>query len=164
MPGPPPLPEDARDAGHLNVLSILHYVWVGLGGVGLLFLVGHYMMMKSMTGFMSASLERANEEIEKERLANDPEAPATEIPEGFFDFAFEAMMMFYVLIGLLVFIAMVMNFLVARAISKRQWRVFIIVVSALNCLSFPLGTALGVFTLVVMCRPSVAHSFSRAAP
>ena len=37
------------------------------------------------------------------------------------------------------------------------------VIAALECLSVPLGTLLGVFTLVVLSRPSVRDSFDRPA-
>jgi len=40
-------------------------------------------------------------------------------------------------------------------IKTRQRRVFSIVVAAFNCIIFPIGTVLGVFTLVVLVRPSV---------
>jgi hypothetical protein len=40
-------------------------------------------------------------------------------------------------------------------IQNRRRRIFSIVVAAINCVLFPFGTVLGVFTLVVLVRPSV---------
>jgi hypothetical protein len=40
-------------------------------------------------------------------------------------------------------------------IQTRQRRIFSIVVAAINCVLFPFGTVLGVFTMVVLVRPSV---------
>jgi ABC-type Fe3+ transport system permease subunit len=43
--------------------------------------------------------------------------------------------------------------------DRRQW-MGIIVLSAIICLNMPLGTGLGVFTIVVLNRPSVRSLFS----
>jgi hypothetical protein len=42
-----------------------------------------------------------------------------------------------------------------RAIAQRKWRVFSLVMAGVNCASFPLGTLLGVFSFIVLLRPSV---------
>ncbi len=39
--------------------------------------------------------------------------------------------------------------------SARRHRTFSIVIASLSCMSFPFGTILGVFTLIVLVRPSV---------
>lgn len=46
-----------------------------------------------------------------------------------------------------------------RCIAARRHYTFCIVIAALTCLSFPLGTALGVFTLIVLTRPTVKGLF-----
>jgi len=44
--------------------------------------------------------------------------------------------------------------------SYKQWsRVFVIVVSALNCLNIPIGTAIGVYSLWAMMKPEVLELF-----
>ena len=42
-----------------------------------------------------------------------------------------------------------------RCLRSRRNRTFVMVVAAIMCLSFPIGTALGVWTLVVLGRPEV---------
>jgi hypothetical protein len=42
-----------------------------------------------------------------------------------------------------------------RLISLRRRRTFSLVVAGINCASFPFGTVLGVFTFIVLARPSV---------
>jgi hypothetical protein len=42
------MPEDRRDTEQLKLLVIFHYVLAGLGVLGLLFLLGHFMMMQTM--------------------------------------------------------------------------------------------------------------------
>jgi len=58
--------------------------------------------------------------------------------------------------------AAAMAFLTARAgrrISERRAHSFCTVVAALNCIYFPFGTLLGVFSLIVLKRPAVREAF-----
>jgi hypothetical protein len=57
----------------------------------------------------------------------------------------------------------VLDLLAGRYLAEARNRGFCMVVAALNCLSVPLGTALGVFTFVVLARPSVEARFARVA-
>jgi hypothetical protein len=66
------------------------------------------------------------------------------------------------MIGAIFLVAcMVLNFLATRLINQRKGRTFSMVVAGLNCLSFPFGTALGVFTLVVLARQTVINSYQK---
>ena len=47
-----------------------------------------------------------------------------------------------------------------RRLAKYRSHTYCLVVAALLCLFMPLGTALGVFTLIVLMRPSVKQLFS----
>ena len=49
-----------------------------------------------------------------------------------------------------------------RFISQRRRYTFCLVVSAVNCMFFPFGTALGVYTLIVLNREYVKAEFSRS--
>ena len=46
-----------------------------------------------------------------------------------------------------------------RSIGQRRRRTFCLVVAGLECLMMPFGTALGVFTIIVLMRPSVEQLF-----
>ncbi len=46
-----------------------------------------------------------------------------------------------------------------RSIKQRQRYWFVFVIACIQCAFFPFGTALGVFTIVVLCRPSVKRLF-----
>jgi hypothetical protein len=48
----------------------------------------------------------------------------------------------------------------ARCLQTYRHRVFYIVVAALCCRHAPLGTVLGVFTLIVLMRPTVVDLFN----
>lgn len=52
---------------------------------------------------------------------------------------------------------------VARYISRRRHYTFCIVAAALACLFMPLGTILGVFTIIVLSRASVKPLFGVSA-
>lgn len=53
--------------------------------------------------------------------------------------------------------------LAGKRITQRTGHTFIFVMAILNCLSMPFGTALGVFTIVVISRPSVKALFHPAS-
>lgn len=57
----------------------------------------------------------------------------------------------------------VLNLLAGRALQTRNNYVLILVTSAVNCLNVPLGTLLGIFTLVLLSDPAVRAIFDHAA-
>ena len=56
-----------------------------------------------------------------------------------------------------------LNFFVARNLGKRKGHLYCIIIAGLTCLSFPLGTILGVFTIMVLLRPTVKQAFGVAS-
>ncbi|MHC4489391.1 MAG: hypothetical protein ACYSW7_09510, partial [Planctomycetota bacterium] len=74
-------------------------------------------------------------------------------------------------IGLL-FVLMAMLFITAgwtlaiciviagRCLSKRKRYMFCLVIAAITCTFMPFGTVLGVFTIIVLMRPSVKELFT----
>jgi len=50
-------------------------------------------------------------------------------------------------------------YIAGRFLGERSHYTYCFVIAILSCLSFPLGTVLGVFTLVVLSRPSVKARF-----
>lgn len=126
-----------QDRDHLRLLSIMHYVFAGLGILGLGFLVLHYAMMRT---FMSP-----------EFMKQEPNPP----PEAFMDM----LVWFYVAFAALVVLGMVLNVMAARRLKARRGRTFCMIVAALDLLQMPLGTLLGIFTLLVLSRDSVRRTF-----
>ncbi len=49
-----------------------------------------------------------------------------------------------------------------RCIMKRRRRMLSLVMAGIMCVFFPFGTALGVFTLVLLMRPSVTELYGEA--
>lgn len=58
----------------------------------------------------------------------------------------------------------VLKLLTGFWIKRRRRRVPALLVAGLTCLSMPFGTIIGVFTLIVLLRPSVAALFGSVEP
>lgn len=130
------------DANHLKILSIGYYVYAGITAL-MSFIAVIYMVMG--WALMSG------------KIPSGP-SPSTTMPNenemvgGLF---LSLGSIFFVII-----IAMaILCFLVARYISARKHPVFCMVIAAICCLNIPLGTIIGVFTFVVLGRPSVKSLF-----
>jgi hypothetical protein len=53
----------------------------------------------------------------------------------------------------------VLNVISGLCLRARKYRAFSLVVACVNCLHIPLGTVLGVFTIVVLVRDSVRELY-----
>jgi hypothetical protein len=124
-----------QDRQYLQLLSIFHYVVGGLTALIGCFPIFHLTIGLSMLfgGFMTADMEGV---------------------------VFSTLFgLLFTLIPLLI-ILFFWGLAAATAVSgyfiqTRQRRIFSIVIAAINCAMFPFGTVLGVFTIIVLARPSV---------
>jgi hypothetical protein len=140
---PPPWRDQRRvDADHLRLLSIFHYVFAGLGLLVLGFLYLHYRVMRWVFTNPNAWQHHG------------PPPPPQLFPFIGWIYVFAAVM---------IVLGMVLNVLSARYLARRRARVFSLVVAGLDCLQMPFGTALGVFTLIVLLRDSVAREYEEVA-
>jgi hypothetical protein len=125
------------DLNHLKILSICFYVKAGLVALTSLFF-SIYIILGLIV--MSVSPPRQHNE------------PPPEVLGGIFVVMGVVLMaIFFVLAGL--------AFWAGRSISKRKNYTFIMIIAGLVCLSMPLGTILGVFTIIVLLRDSVKTLF-----
>ena len=169
---------DAQDEAHLNLISVLHYVMGGLYLLGIGFVVIHFMIM----GFFlrhaeaeankppaisvavtppSASEPDVASPPQTAPSAAHPSSPPAPFPKEIIPF----FIAFYVVIGFFLVVLCVCNILSGLYVRKRKNRTFSFVIAGVNCLQFPLGTALGVFTFIVLSRPAVKTDYdSRALP
>lgn len=123
---------------YLEVLAIAHYVYAAL-----IAFVALVMLLMATIGLMGFASGRGMHMGSGMRMD----------PAGCFLSAF---------IGLapLVVIAMaVVSFLVGRWLQQRRQWLPIVVVSVLNALNVPLGTLLGVFTIIVLVGDDVRAAF-----
>jgi hypothetical protein len=127
--------QPARDREHLRVLAVFHFVLAGMLFIGIAFLFVHHQIM-------GAFFE--NPEFWKNQ--NNPGPP----PEFF-----HAFIWLYVFLGFILVAATSLNILSGLCLYYRKYRMFSMAVGGLNCLQFPFGTALGVFTILVLMRDSV---------
>jgi hypothetical protein len=143
MPNLTPLPRDQRkiDADHLNLLAIFHFVGAGLAVLGILFLLGHYAMMHTV--------------FSNPKFFENQKQPMPVPPEQIF-----AVMKWFYLAGAVWFVSSgVLNLISGLCLRARKNRTFSLVVAGINCLHIPLGTVLGVFTIVVLIRESVRELY-----
>ena len=57
-----------------------------------------------------------------------------------------------------------LSYLAAKWLGEGKNGTFCLVVGALHCVGFPLGTALGVFSILVLNRPGVKAWFEARKP
>lgn len=120
---------------NLETLAILHYVWGGLKIFASLFILIYVLMGIGMV--------------------------AGGVYEGDFGMQF-AGGMFLVFGGisfLLVVAIGILNILCGRYLQQKKNRVFCIVMSALACMNAPLGTLLGIFTIIEIEKPEIKAMF-----
>lgn len=137
---PPPLRDQRKvDEQHLKTLSVLHFVGAGLAVLGLLFLLGHYALFQA--------------------VFSDPKIWADQKHGPRPDELFAIFRWFYLVAGIWFVGSGILNLMSGFFIRARKRRVLSIVVAGSNCLHMPLGTVLGVFTIVVLMRDSVRELY-----
>ena len=133
----------SRDHEHLKVLSICWYVIAGLNALGGCFATIYIAMGAA---FMAVP----------PNATTQPGQPAPPPPE-----AVGGVLMGVggCLMALALGIA-ALSFFTARGLARQRNRTFCMIVAGITCLSVPIGTVLGVFTLMVLSRPSVKQMFA----
>jgi hypothetical protein len=145
-PQSPPLPyasppQVSADSEHLRLLALFHYI---LGGIIMLF---------SSCAILHVGMGIAM--IVKPSLFQGP--PGSPPPPAFMGYFFTAIGSAVIVAGWAFGGATIYS---GRCIARRRYRIFSCVLAGVNCLSVPFGTLLGVFTLIVLCRPSVKSLYS----
>lgn len=130
------------DKQHLDLLSVFHFVGAGFALLGLGFVLVHFALFNAVFN---------NPDIWKG--AKSP--PPTEI--------FDTLKIVYLALGGWMGTSLVFNLLAGFYLRARKHRTFCFIVAAFDCLHMPLGTVLGIFTIVVLARDSVRESFETKA-
>ena len=127
-----------QDAEHLQLLSLFHY---SVGGIAALFAclpfihiaIGIFMIVSPSTfgGHGNA-------------------------PPPWFGWLFVIIGGMIVLMGWLIASLMIIS---GRCLARRKHYLFSLVVAGISCMFVPFGTVLGVFTIMVLLRPSVKALF-----
>lgn len=126
-----------QDLEHLNLLAVFYYIMAGLIGLGGFIPIIHVAM-----GLFMISTART---------------------KGGADAELATVGMFFVLFAAAIMLALwalaVCTALAGRFLQQQRHYIFCMVVAALLCTNAPLGTTLGVFTIIVLVRPSVKTLF-----
>lgn len=128
-----------EDSQHLRLLAIFHYVLGGLGALFSLFPLIHVAVGIAM--LLSGS-----------SFSDKTGSP----PPPFVGWLFIILGGFFVLLGLAASICIALS---GRFISLRRRYLFSFVVACVECMFVPFGTILGIFTIVVLSRPSVKQGY-----
>jgi hypothetical protein len=135
-----------KDLEHLKILSILFYVLAGLCLFPVLFGILYMVMGVSFGAIMMSS--------DIPHKAGDPP------PE-----IFGAFFVVFGAIFSVVFLAFgILALKAGRNLAKKQGYTFAFVTACIVCLWMPLGTILGVFTIIVLMRDSVKQLFDGVQP
>jgi len=123
------------DAEHLRLLAIFHFVSAGFSLLGVLFSSLYFVLFQV--------------------IFSNPEAFA-QSQQGAPPAEFVTLLRWFTGIFIVWFlVSCVGNLLSGFFLRARRHRTFSMVVAGINCLHIPLGTILGVFTLIVLGRESV---------
>jgi hypothetical protein len=154
LPDPIPYASSAStqavDAGHLSAVSICHYVWgvlvMAFSSIFIIHVVMGLMIARGAVPFSPAPMPAPTGATSQAAIVTPPAPPPA---------------LGYLMAGMggcAVFVGWTLGILTivsGRLISLRRRRTFSLVVAGINCASFPFGTVLGVFTFIVLARPSV---------
>lgn len=129
-----------RDAEHLKLLSLFHYIRGGLTAAFSCFAL-IYVIMGAVFAGTSVFARNSN---------NAPPA-------------FVGVLLFFIgsAVILVAWTWAAAVIYAGRCLSQRKNRTYCMVIAGISCLFMPYGTILGVFTLIVLQRPTVKQMFDR---
>lgn len=133
-----------QDQEHLRLLSLFHYVVAGLGALVSLLWPGIYVVLGLFMVLAPVS------------TWDKSQAPPAAMGWMFVVIG-GVFMLFGLAFAVLVFIA-------GRSLATRKHYTFCLVIAVIECLFMPLGTVLGVFTLITLLRESVKPLFNTSPP
>ncbi|MBN3037986.1 MAG: hypothetical protein JW869_01055 [Candidatus Omnitrophica bacterium] len=128
-----------EDLEHLRLLSIFHYVIAILAGLFSCIFIIHLII-----GIVAI--------VSPETLKDE----AGKTPPAFFGWIFAVIGAAAILMGWTFAICLIVA---GRFLVRHKHYLFCLIMACLSCLFVPLGTLLGVFTIVVLMRPEVKELF-----
>jgi hypothetical protein len=132
------------DIEHLRLLSIFHFVSAGLSFLGLAFSLLYIALFETVF---------ANPQL----WTDAQQGPAPDQFVSVLRWFAGAIAVWFLVCG-------IANLLSGMFLRSRRHRTFSMVVAALNCVHIPLGTALGIFTFIVLGRDSVRQLYEARNP
>ena len=130
-----------NDEEHLRLLSMFHYIVGGITGLFSLFPIIHMALGLAIV------------------LGKFPQSKGDSAP-AFVGWLFLILGAGFVLAGMSLAVCLAFA---GKYLKLRRRHTFCTVVAAVSCSFMPLGTILGVFTLIVLQRPSVKQMFGASS-
>ena len=127
------------DSEHLQILSILHYVMAGFATLGACIPLVYLTIGLALLGGSTV------------QDSGDASAGMA--------FTGGIMTLIAIPLAILFILQAVCMFLAARWVGVARNRMFCFINACVLCMHAPLGTALGIFTIIVLSRPSVMQRF-----
>lgn len=127
-----------QDTEHLRLLSIFHYVVAGIFAVFSMFPILHLAIGIAMVTGVFDDAENGNP------------------PPAFVGWIFILLAAVFILGGLAMAICVAFA---GRRLGQHRSYMYCLVIAGIECMFMPFGTALGVFTLIVLMRPTVKELF-----
>ncbi|BET68355.1 membrane protein [Opitutales bacterium ASA1] len=139
MNTPPPLPTSTEDESHLRTLGLLHYV---LGGI-----IACFALLPMVHVGMGLVLALA-----PEKMSSGSEGA----PPAFLGWIFVVIGTVLVFMGWSLAAATIY---LGRCLRRKKNHTGCLVVACVECMFMPLGTLLGVLTIIALVRPTVKRLF-----
>jgi hypothetical protein len=133
-----------NDVDHIKLIMVFSYIWGGL--------VAFFSLFGLIYVFMGLMFVQGGSTM----FPTTGPSGGPGAPPPAFGWIFIVMGVLFVLFFLTVG---GLNLYSARCMQHRKHRVFSLVIAGINCMSFPLGTVLGVFTFMVLLRESVSRMY-----
>jgi len=140
--------QEIIDEEHLRLLVIFHRIYGILVIILSLLGIAYFFLLNFLFSF--------SRRYSRFTIQNNFQGPPTEILNLIL-----IVMMVVIVIGLTIGVC---NLLSAQYIKNRKFRIFSIVIACVDCISFPIGTILGVMTLIVLSRNSVVEYYKKLQP
>ena len=122
-----------QDEQHLKLLTIFHYV---VGGLTALFTCIFFIHLFIGVAMLTGAID---------------DAPT------FIGLMFVVMAIVFITFGWTLAVCII---IAGSNLAKRKRHMFCLVIAAISCINTPLGTVLGIFTIIVLMRPSVKELFA----
>lgn len=136
-----------RDKEHLDILGIIYYVNAGVTAALSLFVL-FYVLIGVV---ISSQIGRFHQ-------------PGNDLPEDLTANLGTIIIVAGIGVTLFILALALLNFLTARGLRTRRNRTICFITAILSLTSFPYGTLLGIFTIIVLTRQSVVDRFAGREP
>lgn len=145
---------NAEDTEHLSALSVGHFLMAGFSALSLIPLLAYGMLGASLAEQIGREASLTMGDITGQ-AGVDPLAGADTMLQDF------GTLLTALFIAAIVFtvVTVIGFFLIGLKIRQRQWWTFCYLSAWGECLAFPFGTILGIFTIIVLSRPTVKQLF-----